>query len=400
MWHRSISGVTFSDTTPKTGQLLQASVTFTDPGVLDTHTAIWNWGDGTTSAGIVSEAGGSGSVAGSHIYATGGTYTAKCTVTDEDGDTGTSSKPVTVEADTPPPVEPTEKTVVPIAGTDRYRTAVEASQESYPTGAATVVIATGVNWPDALGGSALAGAVEGPLLLTKPGELPSAVVSEITRLGATNAYILGGTAAVSQAVEDGLNAKLTGTVTRIAGPNRYGTANLVADAVIRLQGSKFAGGAYIATGDNFPDALGASPLAASSGTPILLTKTGGTPYLPSKVDSAVILGGEAAVTPVTEAAVRTALGTAKVTRVGGTDRYDTAAKVADYGVAHGMHWDGVGIATGLEFPDALSGGAMLGQMDSVLLLTKQASLVSAARQRLTATRTTSTPCTSSEARRP
>ncbi len=82
--------------------------------------------------------------------------------------------------------------------------------------------------------------------------------------------------------------------------------------------------------------------------------------------------------------MRTALGTSKVTRVGGTDRYDTAAKVADYGVAHGMHWDGVGIATGLEFPDALSGGAMLGQMDSVLLLTKQPTLVSAARQRLTA----------------
>ncbi len=190
---------------------------------------------------------------------------------------------------------------VPIAGTNRYATAIAASKEAYPSGAGTVVIATGENWPDALGGSALAGTVEGPLLLTKPGELPAAVVAEITRLNATNAYILGGTAAVTQAVEDALNAKLSGTVTRIAGTSRYGTANKIADEVIRLQGSKFAGGAFIATGDNFPDALGASPLAASTGAPILLTKSGGTPYLPSKVDSAVILGGEAAVTPVTEA---------------------------------------------------------------------------------------------------
>jgi len=51
-------------------------------------------------------------------------------------------------------------------------------------------------------------------------------------------------------------------------------------------------------------------------------------------------------------------------------------------VGSGMRWDGVGIATGAAFPDALSGGAMLGSFDSVLLLTRPTSLVPVAEQRL------------------
>jgi len=274
-----------------------------------------------------------------------------------------------------------------VAGATRYTTAIEASKRAYPNGASTVVIATGGNWPDALGGAALAGVVEGPLLLTTTNALPDAVLAEVARLKATDAFILGGTGAVSTAVENTLNANLSGDVTRLAGANRYGTANAVADEVIELSeetADGFGGDAFIATGANFPDALGASPLAASSGTPILLAPTGGTPYLPDAVDSAVILGGTGAVTSATEAAVKTELGAASVTRVGGTDRYDTAALVAEHGVASGMRWDGVGIATGAAFPDALSGGAMLGSFDSVLLLTRPTSLVPVAEQRLAA----------------
>jgi predicted extracellular nuclease len=64
---------------------VNATASFTDPGVLDTHTAVWDWGDGTTSAGTVSELNGSGSVSGTHTYAAAGFYTVKLTVTDKDG---------------------------------------------------------------------------------------------------------------------------------------------------------------------------------------------------------------------------------------------------------------------------------------------------------------------------
>jgi len=45
---------------------VDVSASFTDPGVVDTHTAVIDWGDGTTSAATVAESGGSGAVRGSH----------------------------------------------------------------------------------------------------------------------------------------------------------------------------------------------------------------------------------------------------------------------------------------------------------------------------------------------
>ncbi len=61
------------------------SASFTDANATDTHTAIIDWGDGTSSAGAVTEANGSGSVSGSHTYSTAGVYTVEMTVTDEEG---------------------------------------------------------------------------------------------------------------------------------------------------------------------------------------------------------------------------------------------------------------------------------------------------------------------------
>lgn len=61
-----------------------ASASFTDIGVLDTHTAVWNWGDGITS-GTVTESNGSGSVSDNHTYTAAGVYTITLTVTDKDG---------------------------------------------------------------------------------------------------------------------------------------------------------------------------------------------------------------------------------------------------------------------------------------------------------------------------
>ena len=69
---------------------INASVEFTDPGVLDTHTAVWDWGDDSTSVGTVNEMGGSGSVTGSHTYITPGVYTVRLMLTDDDGDSDES----------------------------------------------------------------------------------------------------------------------------------------------------------------------------------------------------------------------------------------------------------------------------------------------------------------------
>jgi streptogramin lyase len=70
---------------------ISVSASFTDPNVLDTHTAVWNWGDGQTAAGTVTESNGSGTVSGSHTYTADGVYTVTLTVTDQYGASSASS---------------------------------------------------------------------------------------------------------------------------------------------------------------------------------------------------------------------------------------------------------------------------------------------------------------------
>ncbi len=64
---------------------ISVSAGFTDANAGDTHTGTIEWGDGTSSAGPVTESGGSGTVGGSHTYTAAGVYTLKLTVTDNDG---------------------------------------------------------------------------------------------------------------------------------------------------------------------------------------------------------------------------------------------------------------------------------------------------------------------------
>jgi len=69
--------------------VINASANFTDPGINDTHSAEWNWGDGTT-IGTVTQGAGTGSVNDNHSYSTPGVYTIILTVTDDDGGTSQS----------------------------------------------------------------------------------------------------------------------------------------------------------------------------------------------------------------------------------------------------------------------------------------------------------------------
>lgn len=273
---------------------------------------------------------------------------------------------------------PIALTLEPIAGTSRYATAVEVSKKAFPDGAVCVVIATGSDWPDALGGGAFAAAKSGPILLTRPGELPPEVLAEVRRLKATEAVVLGGEGAVSRSVFDALKAELgSQSVSRIGGIDRYETAEKLARATVDELGASYDGTCLIATGGDFPDALAASPLAAAKGWPLLLSGRSG---LSARTLSALedigatetlVLGGTGA---VPESVVGQLTGRSPE-RLQGVSRYATARAVAEYGVDHaGLSWDKVALATGEDFPDAVVGGVLQGLDGSVMLLTPGAYL--------------------------
>lgn len=287
----------------------------------------------------------------------GGTYTLTVSMTDA-------------------PVSPSLKR---LSGADRYQTAVQVSQDTFPTGADTVVVATGSNFPDALSAAGLCGVCDAPLLLVPKDTLPAAVSAEIDRLGATRAFIVGGTGAVSAAVESALKNKpalsAKDAVVRIAGVDRYATARAVAERMRLLAGADLPN-AIVVSGTQFPDALSASPLAFADKRPILLTPpTYAHPQMLGALASvgatdAVIIGGTGAVSEAVKQAIQQQLGH-DIARWSGPTRFDTAAEVAEKCVEAGLlSRQYIGYAWGRGFPDGLAGGVAAGRNGGALLLTE------------------------------
>ena len=265
-----------------------------------------------------------------------------------------------------------------LAGDNRFLTSVAISKATFPAGSVEkAVIATGMNFADALAASGLAGACDGPLLLVGPTVAGETLV-ELDRLGVKEVLIVGGESAVSPTVAAQL---ATGgrTVRRpAAGVDRYDTAARVADAILDESGAPPT--TFFARGDAFADALAAAPAAYAAKAPILLVRPDVVPgYTATAIkdiglSSGVALGGTAAISDATLASLD-GLMSGKVERVGGSDRYATAAMFAEFVVADGhAEFGSVGVATGVEYADALSGGPAIGAARGVMLLTDPASL--------------------------
>jgi hypothetical protein len=267
------------------------------------------------------------------------------------------------------------------AGADRVGTAVAASQLNFANhGAAdparsqakAVVLARSDNFADALGGSALAVRQDAPLLITPSAGLNSAVKTEIGRVLAPGGtvYLLGGTQALSPAVASALSGY---HVVRLAGDTRYGTAVAIAKAITPHPST-----VMIATGALFPDALA----AGATGEPVLLTNGGTMPpetaaYLNTLNPNPAAAGGTELVTvggPGDAALISAYHGgqlshwPSQISRMklAGPDRYTTALMVAQ---AYFTSNTDAALATGASWPDALSGGAMVGHRGGPLLLT-------------------------------
>jgi putative cell wall-binding protein len=201
--------------------------------------------------------------------------------------------------------------VVRWAGADRFATAATISRKTFAPGIDTVYIATGSTFPDALSGGAVAGRNGGPILLVKQNWLPTTTATELDRLNPSKIVILGGTGAVNNAVAEAVRRYATsGSVTRLAGADRYGTSVVVSRASYGSSGSD---AVFVATGGNFPDGLAGGPVAALLPGPLLLTAKS---QLPGSVanelvrlhpDTVFVLGGTGSVSDAVVRSIDAAL---------------------------------------------------------------------------------------------
>jgi putative cell wall-binding protein/endo-1,4-beta-D-glucanase Y len=192
-----------------------------------------------------------------------------------------------------------------IGGADRYAVSAAVSAKTF-TGLPPrqTYVASGEVFPDALAGSAAAGADGAPVLLTARDTVPGPVAAELGRLEPGALLVLGGPNTVAPAAFTDLGR--IAPATRLGGADRFAVAAAVSART-------FAPGrtstVYVASGAVFPDALSASATAVANHAPVLLVSRDDIPaataaelrrLAPTRI---IVLGGTATVSD----AVATAL---------------------------------------------------------------------------------------------
>ena len=216
------------------------------------------------------------------------------------------------------------------AGDNRYETAIsnaEAVAKNTSGGLKGVVVASGVDYADALSGVALSAEYQYPMLLVNA-EYENAVVDFINENLAYDGeiYILGGERAVSKDFE---NAVYKYEVNRLAGADRYATNLAVLKTMNDAGKIEVQADILVASGSAYADVLS----AAATGNPVLLVSDALSDEQKTFLkglghnDQYFIIGGTAVVSEdvVTTLTSRDYVSAVKkdVKRVAGDDRYTT-----------------------------------------------------------------------------
>lgn len=157
-----------------------------------------------------------------------------------------------------------------LGGADRYATGTRIVDHAFSS-STEAFIATGRTFPDALAATGAAGSVQAPVILVdgKKSSVSSAVIATLKKLGVTRVTIAG---SAGGAVSSGIEKQLRNagySVQRLAGADRYATA-------AAINARYFPAGSvstiFLATGENFPDALAGAAVAGRLGVPLFITK--------------------------------------------------------------------------------------------------------------------------------
>jgi putative cell wall-binding protein len=271
-----------------------------------------------------------------------------------------------------------------ISGSGRYETAAAVSRDAFDPPVGRVWVATGEGFADALAAGAAAAADGAPVVTTSGAALAEAARDELVRLQPAEVAVVGGPGAVSDGTLAQIRTALPqADVVRVSGPDRFATAVAIAEAGFPDAPEVL----YIATGGTFPDALAAVPAAAADGAALLLVNRDSLPaatraYLrEAQPSSVVVVGGVGAVAESVADEIARVSG-ARVTRVSGASRFDTAAALLARTPA--AEADELSVASGDAFPDALAGGPAAALRATGILLTSRDALPAPTRSAISA----------------
>jgi hypothetical protein len=209
-----------------------------------------------------------------------------------------------------------------VGGANRFGTAALVAEELGDQ-APSAIIAEGAHadpsrgWPDVLASAPFAAFTQRPILLVVTDRIPDETAAALSSQGVTESIVVGGTAAVSQSVFDELAAREHGP-RRVSGTTRYETALAVYGEAV--QAGMNPAVLWLATGQNWPDALVTGPAISQRGGTFLLvdgTNLDNSPptrdrlaELAGELEQVVFIGGTAAISAEVEAQVRALLTTA------------------------------------------------------------------------------------------
>ncbi len=257
-----------------------------------------------------------------------------------------------------------------IYGKNRFETAFKAADwlkaqkglDKFPN----VVIASGMDFPDALAGAYLAEVKDAPVLLASEGNAAQ-VAQYIKDNMAPNGtvYILGGKGAVPENMEAELTALDISKVERLAGKGRYETNILILEAA-GVNGQDI----LVCSGAGYADSLSASAV----GKPVFLVgqslNDAQKDYLDSVKDQLsgnfYAIGGKGAVSEEVFEEFK-AYGTGTFERLSGSNRFLTSVAVAQK-FFKPKNIDSVVLAYAMNYPDGLAGGPVAYATKSPLLL--------------------------------
>ena len=229
------------------------------------------------------------------------------------------------------------------AGSHRYLTA-QYLADAYAENAgspSTVIIASGESMVDAVTASGLAGNLDAPILLTRSDRLPHNVARYIDNHNVSHVVVVGGTAAVSDAVVTAIEALGSGPSTeRVSGPDRYETATAIGSRLGGPNptwcGSEQTAAILVNGGDSGrADAIAVGPIAFGLGLPVLLTAADELPQstidflTDNAVEHVVIVGGTGAVSDSIREAMIEDVGVITVRRISGGDASGTSVELAE-----------------------------------------------------------------------